>query len=119
MAKKKLREFKEPSPMTADTVIGSLQLSLGRCYRVGGPSRVYIIDDCGLKAAIYSFGKGTEAIALAWKTSNKIETVYYWGHLDLDAAPDYAIDLPDGDFRNMAHTVSEMIKRQQLGQVDL
>lgn len=115
---RRLLEFMQDTA-TVETVMMSLSPLLGRMERVGGTSRVYDIDGENKKGAIFVSRNGS-AVGLGWVPGSSVSTVYFWNMLNLDASPDYAIDIPPGaDVSSMGPMIAQMIRTQTQGRVEI
>lgn len=118
MTKKILKEFADGGAQRDVGYIKSaLEHIFGELQQIGGPSRVYEIDETSQTGVVYNIKNTLHGIGLGYK-DGLVETIYWWDVLSLYRAPDYYIEIPNqGNFLEMLPDISEMIGDKIEGKV--
>lgn len=117
-----LLEFAGDNSRQLDSTVQVLQQHFSApLQRVGGPKRIYDIEESGQRGAVYVIGNTVRAIGLGWKDiAAGVCSVYVWNALNLFKQPDFEIVLPVvGNFDKMAERIVGLLHSQIEGEVEI
>lgn len=117
----KIFEFARSEDRSLQSVKRFLTSEFGEFDQIGGPKRVYEMDD-DQHGIVLVDKQAVLGLALAWQKDQLknlgISTIYVWPQYDPSTTAPYAIDIPlEFSFEDVKQMVAKLIREPQVGRI--